>query len=76
MTPQQLEHQIGKPAKKQGSCWLYPLRVARDFAAYGVVKSQEAVCFFGGRVSDYSERDYVRLHGKLVRWKPPAPKLP
>ena len=76
MTPQQLQRQFGKPAQKQGRCWLYPMQVAKALAAYGVVKSDEAICFFGGGVSDYSERDYVRRHGKLVLWQPPAPKLP
>ncbi len=76
MTPQQLQRRLGKPAQKQGRCWLYPIQEANGFAAYGVVKSEEAICFFGGVVSDYSRRDYVRRHTKLVLWKPPAPKLP
>jgi hypothetical protein len=76
MSPQQVEHRLGKPTTKQGDCWVYSQLVAGDLAAQGVVKSTVSECFFGGRLSVTSQQDYVRRNGKLVLWRPPAPKLP
>jgi hypothetical protein len=74
MSLQQMEHLLGKPIDRRGNCWLYPEQVGRYLAAKGVVKSEISECFFGGRLSSTSERDYVRSHGKLVLWRPPQPK--
>lgn len=76
MTPQQVQSALGEPATKHGRCWQYPQPVARDLAVLGVVKSVQDVCFFAGRFSDRSQRDYVRRHGKLVLWNAPPPNLP
>jgi hypothetical protein len=70
MTENQVRRVLGKPEARRGRCWLYSQPVSKYEAARGVVKSDVAVCFFGGRYSDESEENYVRRHGKLVPYHP------
>lgn len=76
MTRSQVRSLVGKPAAARSDCWLYPQRVSKYLAAYGVVKTVQEACFFGGTLSDTPNLSYVRRHGKLVLWHPPKPRLP
>jgi hypothetical protein len=75
MTRSQVRTLVGKPAATLGDCWRYPQPVSKYLAAYGVVKTVQEACFFGGTLSDTPSESYVRRHGKLVLWHPPKPKL-
>jgi hypothetical protein len=72
MSKQQVLQAVGKPATTRGRCWQYPVAPSPR-APRGVVSTVVGVCFFGGRVSDLSTRDYVRRRGKFVPL--PRPKI-
>jgi hypothetical protein len=72
MSAQQVLRLVGKPMTKRGRCWEYLEKLDPRLAAKGVVRSDTGVCFFDGRVTDFTFQDYARRHGKLVPLPPPG----
>jgi hypothetical protein len=72
MSGRQVRRLLGQPAAKRGRCWEYRVAPDKRLTAKGVVQTVVGVCFFVGRVTNRTYRDYLRLRGKLVPLREPG----